>query len=505
MKTQILQLETHDDVISILDKIGWTQTERVLIVLPRRRRILTHKLDLLRLKRHSQKRGCQIAFVTNDPLVKALAREVNVPIFHSIQKANQAEWPQETDSRYSPSNPAYLNKKPLAEQIAALQAVRSSNSARTLPLWVRFGWFTLALLAVLSILGVLAPSATIRLTPPVQQQNLTIPIIATHRVQQSRISGEVPISILRVTVAGAKTIKASGMITLPKDFATGEVTLTNLTDQPIEVPSGTVLRTLDSKPRRYATQETVLLKTDNDEKTATVPIQALEAGSAHNVQPNEIKAVEGFLGLKIAVTNPKPVQGGSNIAASAPSEQDRQTLFRSLQAELIEQAKAKIFSELQSGDLLLPDSTIKTEVLRQQYFPEKISPSDSLSLDLEIEVAFGVITRQSLIDFGDQILASSLPAGYQPLSDTFSAACQNPFTQTESGDYTCNLTLFRKVQLRLDPEEIRPLIVGKSIFNASQLLQQTYQLSELPGIEIIPRWFPILPLLPMRIEIFTEK
>jgi len=504
MKTQILQLETHDDVISILDKIGWTQTERVLIVLPRRRRILTHKLDLLRLKRHSQKRGCQIAFVTNDPLVKALAREVNVPIFHSIQKANQAEWAQETDSRYSPSIPAYLNKKPLAEQIAALQAVRSSNSARTLPLWVRLGWFALAVLAVLSILGVLAPSATIRLTPPVQQQNLTIPIIATHRVQQSRISGEVPISILRVSVAGAKTIKASGMITLPKDFATGEVTLTNLTDQPIQVPSGTVLRTLDSKPRRYATQETVLLKTDN-EKTATVPIQALEAGSAHNVQPNEIKAVEGFLGLKIAVTNPKPVQGGSNIAASAPSEQDRQTLFRSLQAELIEQAKAKIFSELQSGDLLLPDSTIKTEVLRKQYLPEKISPTDSLALDLEIEVAFGVITRQSLIDFGDQILASSLPAGYQPLRDTFSAACQNPFTQTESGDYTCNLNLFRNVQLSLDPEQIRSLVTGKSISRASQLLQQTYQLTKPPAIETMPYWFPILPLLPMRIEIVTEK
>lgn len=504
MKTQILQLETHDDVISILDKIGWTQTERVLIVLPRRRRILTQKLDLLRLKRQCQKRGCQIALVTNDPLVKALAGEVNLPIFHSIQKANQAEWAQETELRFSPASSAFLNKKPLDEQIAALQAVRPSNSAQTLPLWVRLGWFTLALFAVISILGVLAPSAIIRLTPPVQQQNLTIPIIATHRVQQSRISGEVPISTLRVTVAGEKTIKASGVVTLPKDFATGEVTLTNLTDQPIAVPAGTILRTLDPKPRRYATQETVILKPDN-EKAATVPIQALEAGSDHNIQPNEIKAVEGFLGLKIAVTNPKPVQGGSNIIASAPSERDRKTLFQSLQAKLIEQAKAKILSELQSGDLLLPDSTIRITVLRQQYVPEKISPSDSLALDLEIEVSFGVITRQSLIDFGDQILASSLPVGYQPLRKTFSAACQNPFTQTESGDYTCNLNLHRKVQLRLDPEEIRYLVVAKSTLKASQLLQQTYHLSKPPGIQIAPHWFPILPLLPMRIEIVTES
>lgn len=504
MKTQILQLETHDDIISILDKIGWTQTKQVLIVLPRRRRILTQKLDLLRLKRHSQKRGCQIALVTNDPLVKALAREVNLPIFHSIQKANQAEWPQETKSQFSLASPAYLNKKPLAEQSAALQAVRSSNSAQTLPLLSRLGWFMLALVAVLSILGVLGPSAIIRLTPPVQQQNIIIPIIATHRVQQSRISGEVPISMLRVTVAGEKTIKASGVLTLPKDFATGEVILTNLTDQPIEVPAGTVLRTLDPKPRRYATQQAVLLRTDI-EKAATVPIQALEAGSDQNVQPNEIKAVEGFLGLKIAVTNPKPVLGGSNIIASAPSEQDRQTLFQSLQAKLIEQAKAKLLSDRQSGDLLLPDSTIKITVLRQQYVPEKMSPSDSLSLDLEIEVSFGVITRQSLIDFGDQILASSLPVGYQPLRDTFSAACENPFTQTDRGDYTCNLNLHREVQLRLDPEEIRSLVASKSILRASQRLQQTYHLSKPPVIDILPHWFPILPFLPMRIDIVTEK
>mgnify|MGYP000094313150 CR=1 FL=1 len=503
MKTQILQLEVHDDVISILDKIGWTQTERVLIVLPRRRRILTHKLDLLRLKRHSQKRGCQIAFVTSDPLVKALAQEVNLPVFHSIQKAYQAEWPKESAMQFPPAMPSG-DKKPLEAQMATLQAIRSKNTTYLLPLWTRLGWFTLAVLAVMSILGVLAPSATIRFTPPVQQQTITIPIIATHRAQQARISGEVPISTLRVTVSGRKTIKASGAITLPKDFATGEVTLTNLTDQTIEVPAGTVLRTLDQKPRRYATQQTVLLKTDN-EKTTTVTVQALEAGSAHNAQPNEIKAVEGLLGLKIAVNNPSPVQGGSDMTASAPSEQDRRLLFQQLQAELIEEAKDRIPNELQKGDLLLPESTIKTVVLRQQYIPEKASPSDSLSLDLEIEVSFGVVTRQSLLDLGDQILASSLPAGYQPLRDTFTATCQNPFIQTENGDYTCNLELFREVQLRFNPEEIRQLVVGKSISNASRLLQQTYRLSEPPNIAILPRWFPILPLLPMRIEVVTKK
>ncbi|PWH16167.1 MAG: hypothetical protein DDG59_09810 [Anaerolineae bacterium] len=507
MKTQILQLETHDDLISILDKIGWTQTERVLLVLPRRRRILNHKLDLLRLKRHSSQRGCQIAIVTTDSLVKTLAKEVNIPTFHSIQKANQVDWPTsfEPKDRFSPNNDNDFKRQPLEAQKAALQASRANPSTNALPLWARLAWFSLAILAVMSIVGVLAPSATIRITPPVQQQSLTIPILVTRRVQQTRISGELPISTLKVTVSGQKTLKTSGSVTIPKDFAVGEVILTNLTDQPLEVPAGTPVRTLDPTPRRYVTQQTVLLTPTGDEKSATVAVQAIENGASFNIPPNAIKAVEGLLGLKISVTNPQPIQGGSNLIASAPSQQDRQLLFRQLQAELLEKAKDQIRNDLPEGALLLPDSAVQIQVLRQQYTPEEIIPSDRLSLDLEIAVSFGVVNRQSILDLGDQIFASSLPVGYQPMRETFIAYCQTPLTPTNSGDYTCNLEISRKVQQTIDAEEVRRLVISKPIAIASQSLQQSYHLTEPPRIEMKPNWFPILPLLPMRIDIVIEK
>ena len=66
MKTQILQLESHDDAISTRDKMGWGQTRRVLLIWPARGRVLTRQLDLILLLRHSLTLGVQLALVMDD-------------------------------------------------------------------------------------------------------------------------------------------------------------------------------------------------------------------------------------------------------------------------------------------------------------------------------------------------------------------------------------------------------------------------------------------------------
>ncbi|GAB4474303.1 MAG: hypothetical protein Kow0088_10200 [Anaerolineales bacterium] len=502
MKTQILQLEVHDDVISIIDKIEWAQTERVLLVFPRRRRILNHKLDLLRLKRHSQKKGCQLALVSEDSLIKALAREIGLPTFNSIQKAHNAEWKTNKERESHLEVVDITRKRTFSEQHADIQELRQELK-KPLPFWSRIAAFFLATLAVISILAVLIHSAVIRLNLPTHIQSAYSPIIATNRVQQARLSGEVPISTLSLSIGGTKTIKASGSITLPKDFAKGEVLLTNLTDQTIEVPPGTIVRTIGSTPKRYATQKTIFLKPGN-QNSQVVQIQALEAGSTQNASPHEIKAVEGVLGLKISVKNTEPIRGGSNLLAPAPNEQDRKMLFQSLQSELIEQAKKEILQKLEGGDLLLPDSAIQTRVIRQQYSPNEFTASDFLTLNLEIEVTFRFLSHQSLEALGNQLLASSLPSGYQPVPNSFSAICLEPFQQLENGDYHCNGVISWQIIQSIDPEKVRSLVSGRSIISASQRLQEIYNLPSPPNITIFPSWAPLLPWLPMRIQIALE-
>ncbi|MCS6908575.1 MAG: hypothetical protein RML93_11945, partial [Anaerolineales bacterium] len=137
--------------------------------------------------------------------------------------------------------------------------------------------------------------------------------------------------------------------------------------------------------------------------------------------------------------------------------------------------------------------------------PSEIIAATSISLELELDVLFGIITQSTLVDFGNQILAPTLPVGYLPLEETFSAQCQEDFLQTESGDYRCTLKLSREIQPDIDAEQVRSLLVGRPIRSGLYRLQQIYPLSEAPKIEIFPQWFPIFPLLPVRLAILVER
>jgi hypothetical protein len=70
MKTQVLQLDPHDDIISTRDKLGWKQTGRILLVWPRKGHVLTRRLDLVLLARHTASLGAQLALITRDPQVR---------------------------------------------------------------------------------------------------------------------------------------------------------------------------------------------------------------------------------------------------------------------------------------------------------------------------------------------------------------------------------------------------------------------------------------------------
>ena len=92
MKTQIVQLEPHDDYISIKDRMGWGQTTRVLLVWPLRGEILRRRLDLTLIKRHSIALGSQLALVTRDRDVRHQADQLDIPVYRSVREAEQSRW-----------------------------------------------------------------------------------------------------------------------------------------------------------------------------------------------------------------------------------------------------------------------------------------------------------------------------------------------------------------------------------------------------------------------------
>ncbi|HJS28344.1 MAG TPA: hypothetical protein VJ768_01890, partial [Anaerolineales bacterium] len=92
MKTQILQLEQHDDVNSIRDKMGWGQTTRTLLVWPPGSRNLHRRLDLLLLQRHCKSLGSQLALVSDNEETRFHARDLSIPVFDTVPEAQNGRW-----------------------------------------------------------------------------------------------------------------------------------------------------------------------------------------------------------------------------------------------------------------------------------------------------------------------------------------------------------------------------------------------------------------------------
>jgi len=53
MKTQIITLESHDDLISVRDRLSWAKTPRILLVAPKYVQVNLRQVDLKVLQRHA--------------------------------------------------------------------------------------------------------------------------------------------------------------------------------------------------------------------------------------------------------------------------------------------------------------------------------------------------------------------------------------------------------------------------------------------------------------------
>ncbi|MBK8617532.1 MAG: hypothetical protein IPN96_10585 [Anaerolineales bacterium] len=83
MKTQIITLESHDDLISVRDKLSWAKTPRILLVWPKYEKVTLRVLDLKVLQRHADSLGAQLGLVTRRANVR---RDANRLAFRSSSR-----------------------------------------------------------------------------------------------------------------------------------------------------------------------------------------------------------------------------------------------------------------------------------------------------------------------------------------------------------------------------------------------------------------------------------
>jgi hypothetical protein len=504
MKTQILQLEPHDDVISTRDKMGWGQAARIVLVWPKKERILVRKLDLLLLNRHAIKMGAQLALVTDDPDVRYNARQLAIPVFKNQRLAHNPRW------RAGRRPPRTVERRRPRPDFAALrQEVYPSDTAWYNLSIARRSFHAISIFAGLILLSLVIPAASIHLQPQTLTQKMRIPVTAIPSAGAVNLSGEIPAHQIRFIVEGYEQIASSGSMSVPEKSSFGRVEFTNLTDKLINIPIGLVVTTLPEngqEPIRFSTTVAIDISAGG---SALISVRSLVAGKGGNVPAGSIKAVEGPLGLSLSITNPAPTSGGSEQWVSVPTSQDARKLYERLDARLQEDAQKQLNNGHPVwGGFPIESSLTQVSVLEGIYDPPMQDetfkePAATLKLTLRQEFQGLVVSNQDLQVMATRILDANLLEGYLPLPHTLEVVHLSSPLIDETQAARWRIDAQRKIQLVVNEQQVQELVRGLPIVQAISALQAVLPLDTEPYIQLAPQWWPRLPFLPFRIEVFS--
>lgn len=497
MKTQVIVLESHDDLVSVKDRMSWAKSPRILLVWPVGENIALRPLDLKILERHARSLGAALGLVTRDSRVRREAAARKLPVFNSPRAAQSGHWPVQ-------EKPGYRSSRTTAD----LHQMRDAAHPMRIP-WqefpmVRFGAFTLAVAAVLMLASLFLPHAEIILRPESRIQSLEIPVTADSSLASVLITGGVPAYDVTYEVTGTSQLASTGEEAVPVTEARGVARFRNLTSSKILIPLGTIVHTLGASPVKFETTQQAEIAAGVG-KIVDVPIEAVGAGAGGNLGVDMIQVIEGPLSVSLAVTNPAPASGGTERFVPAPSMEDRERLRALLMENLRTQMQLELLAALPLGSIIFPDTVKEVAVLEETPEPPVGKTGALLSLALRVKFSTLYASGEDLSNLATMALSASLENGFTPTttgSATFKIVGK-PVTD-DTGRTEFKLHMERIIRRDVDTTRIFSLVQGKSVESATSILNRLVILSAPAQIEVNPSWWQWLPLVPFRMNIIIQ-
>jgi hypothetical protein len=496
MKTHIIQLEQHDDLISVRDKMSWAKSERILLIWPPRRNVNIRPLELVLLQRHADALGAQLGIASRSVEIRRSAKESHIPVFRTTSDAQLAAWGevQKTQPHLEKSRPRFSR----AELNRRRRDFSNHDPARLKNPVTRVGIFAIGVLAVLIFFILFLPSATIRINPLTQTQSVTIPITIDPDSSTVNISGVIPAHILSTNVEGNAEIPTTGMMTVPEMKAAGNVQFTNMTESRVQIPEGTIVRTVNEPAVRFIVTKSGEVP-EGIGKKLELPVRAMEGGFPGNLKSNTLQAIEGTLGLSLSVTNSEPTSGGGEVNKSAATSEDRTRLYDKLTKILSNQAWEDIQKQVPAGGSLFKEP-ISSEPVSVKYDPPDGSPGSMLSLTLKQSYKAYYISESDLHLLAMMVLNASIPNGFAPLTGSLKVDPIGETLKMGDGKLTWQLLAERKIAKQNDSLGVISNVLGKTLATAVKNLSNL-DLASSPQISISPPWWPWMPFIPARIFI----
>ena len=494
MKTQIITLESHDDLISVRDRMSWAKTPRILLVWPKYEKVTLRQVDLKVLQRHASSLGAQLGLVTRARRVRADAEALRIPVFESTGQAQRLAWPK-------PRRRKWIQRPPRKDLRETREQVFVKEEGWRIHPAARVGAFLLGVLSVLVLVALFIPRAQVTLHPQSKMQSLVLPVIAGPSVESVFITGSIPAHEKRVIVEGTQNVVVTGEGVTPQSRARGVVIFRNLTQQAVMVPSGTVVRTADNIRFRTIRDGEVPAGV---EETIELPVEAVESGRAGNVEAETIVIVEGRLGLSLSVINPEPLTGGREIPSVQASDRDRARAKNMLMETLASEASTRLAEELNAGDVLFEDTFAVSQIISEVYDPPAGAAGTKLTLTMQVEFSVLYASASDLTELALLALNASIPTGFSAGSDGLTLNALTEPILNDDGFMRWTVRAERRIVQQIRTAQVTQIIQGIGAPRARALLERSLPLEDAPDVHLSPSWWPWVPLVPFRISVVTE-
>jgi len=497
MKTQIITLASHDDLVSVRDRMSWAKSPRILLVCPAHEQILLRALDLRILQQHARDLGAQIGLVTRRGGIGRDAEGFGIPVFRSTAQAQRETWPEHRTGGRRQIQRMGSRMAELRRMKQQLRRGAMHWSSRPVP---RIGCFVIAVLAVFCLASLFVPRGTIVLRPVESEQRATIAIEVSTGGTHGVLAGGLLAQTATVRVSASQTTRVQSQSEVPRDQAAGIARFRNVSQSPVVIPVGTVVYSMTPSGVRFATLEEARLE-GGANAIVDVPIVALEAGGIGNVPANAIQGIEGSLGASTTVANPGPTAGGLDAVEIVATQADRDQLRAIVLHELEGEAGSRLAALVAEEDVVLPDSLVLASIDQETFDPPAGQPASVLSLTMTTTYSTMYVRGADLRRLAEATLNSEMPTEYMPKEETLTLDLISESVPDGEGSRDLRLESGRTIMRGIDVNVASLLVRGKTPKQAVAELQSALPLSAPPEIRLTPSWWPWLPLIPFRLDV----
>jgi hypothetical protein len=373
---------------------------------------------------------------------------------------------------------------------------------RWLPWLVRGLVFAAALGGLAGLAYALVPAASVTLTPRARIVATSVEVTADP-VIQSVEGALIPARLVRVEVEASGRTPTTGLRDVPSAPARGSVVFTSLDGTATSIPAGTGVRTTSGSPVRFRTTRPATLDPRAGAVVA-VDVVAVVPGPHGNVRGGIINAIEGPLGLQLAVTNPEPMRGGDTAPEFAVTEADQRRLRAELMAQLEADGLAAIQSQLVPGEFLATSSVTTTETVAETFEQVVGERAETVALTLRIAVAGLAVREDDARQVAQTALAGLVSAGetLQSGNDHYQRGPERIVEDGEAVRFV--VTADGWAVPVVDRETVREAVKGRTLPEALDSLDGVLPLGRTPQIDLWPVWIERLPWMPFRIRVVVR-